>query len=177
MTCIAIDPGNEESAMLIWNGSSIENAWYCLNDEIVSRLRTWGARPRISAIGRVPLVIEQIASYGMAVGETTFETVFWSGRFAEAYGMDAVHRIKRLEVKLHLCHDSRAKDGNIRQAILDRFGGKEKAIGRKASPGVFYGVSGDLWAALAVAITWHDKNSVGVLDRYLALAECSLESK
>ncbi len=154
MTCIAIDPGNELSAMLVWNGSSIENAWYCPNDEIVLRLRDWDRGPRI-----VPLVIEQIASYGMAVGETTFETVFWSGRFAEAYGIDRVHRMKRLAVKLHLCHDSRAKDGNIRQALLDRWGGKEKAIGRKACQGVFYGISGDLWAALAVAVTWHDQNS------------------
>lgn len=154
MTCIAIDPGNVESAMLVWNGSSIENAWYCPNDEIVHRLRCWTIGPRI-----VPLVIEQIASYGMAVGETTFETVFWSGRFAEAYGIDRVHRMKRLVVKLHLCHDSRAKDANIRQALIDRFGGKEKAIGRKHSAGPLYGVSGDLWAALAVAVTWHDQNS------------------
>ncbi len=75
---------------------------------------------------------------------------------AEAYGADRVARIKRLEVKIHLCHDSRAKDANIRQAILDRFGGKEKAIGRMATPGPLMGVSGDLWAALAVAITFWD---------------------
>lgn len=44
-------------------------------------------------------------------------------------------RIPRLKVKVHLCHDSRAKDANIRQAILDRFGGKAVAIGSKRQPG------------------------------------------
>ena len=103
-------------------------------------------------------MIEKIASYGMAVGETTFKTVYWSGRFAEAYGAERVHRVPRLAVKLHVCHDSRAKDANIRQALIDRFGGKEKAIGKKASPGQLYAVSGDLWAALSLAITWFDQN-------------------
>lgn len=150
--CIAIDPGNEESALVVWGGQRIDVMRYAPNEDILALLRTWRVGPRI-----VPLVIEQIASYGMAVGETTFETVFWSGRFAEAYGMDHVHRMKRLEVKMHLCHDSRAKDQNIRQALIDRFGGKDKAIGKKATPGPLYGVSGDLWAALAVAVTFWDQ--------------------
>lgn len=149
---VAIDPGNEKSALVVWDGEKIDMMRYSPNEDLIVWLRAWHAGPRI-----VPLVIEQITSYGMAVGETIFETVFWSGRFAEAYGMDRVHRVKRLEVKTHLCHDSRAKDANIRQAIIDRFGGKDKAIGKKATPGPLFGVSGDLWAALAVAITWYDK--------------------
>ncbi len=155
MTVIGLDPGNEESAVVVWDGERIDTMRYGPNKDILRSLRAWGMTgPHI-----VPLVIEQVASYGMPVGETIFETVFWSGRFAEAYGMAMVHRMKRLEVKLHLCHDSRAKDGNIRQAILDRFGGREKAMGKKAAPGVLYGVSGDVWAALAIAITFHDKNA------------------
>ncbi len=42
--------------------------------------------------------------------------------------------LPRRAVKLELCADSRAKDANIRQALLDRFGGST-AIGRKAAPG------------------------------------------
>ncbi len=156
---IAIDPGPEKSAIVVWTGERIDMMRYSHNEDILAMLRTWRVGPRI-----VPLVIEQIASYGMSVGATIFETVFFSGRFAEAYGMDRVHRMKRLEVKLHLCHDSRAKDQNIRQAIIDRFGGKEKAIGKKAAPGPLFGVSGDQWAALAVALTWHDQNRTTELD-------------
>ena len=67
----------------------------------------------------------------------------------------------RLDVKLHLCKDSRAKDANIRQALLDRFpatgGGKTPQIGTKAQPGPLYGIKSHLWAALGVAVTFADK--------------------
>jgi hypothetical protein len=55
-------------------------------------------------------------------------------------------------VKLALCGDSRAKDANIRQALIDHFGGSA-AIGRKAAPGPLSGISRDVWSALAIAIT------------------------
>ena len=61
--------------------------------------------------------------------------------------------IERREEKLHLCDSPRANDSTIRQAIIDRFGGKDAAIGKKKVPGPLYGISGDVWAALAVAIT------------------------
>jgi hypothetical protein len=41
----------------------------------------------------------------------------------------------------------RAKDANIRQALIDKLG----AVGTKKAPGPLYGISGHLWAALAVA--------------------------
>src|SRR3990167_6090451 len=60
----------------------------------------------------------------------------------------------------HLCHDSRAKDGNIRAALIDRFGpGKDRAIGRKATPGPLFGVSSDVWSALAIAVTFTDTHA------------------
>lgn len=148
---LAIDPGPEQSALVIWDGTSLVEKMYAENLLILYRLK--------QAENDSPLVIEKIASFGMPVGAEVFETCVWTGRFMEAYGAEQTHRITRIEVKNHLCHSSRAKDANIRQAILDRFGGKEEAIGREASPGPLYGVSGDIWAALAVAITWSDKNS------------------
>jgi hypothetical protein len=100
-----------------------------------------------------------IASYGMPVGAEVFETCVWIGRFAErwqhAYGYEHVppRMVYRREVKLHLCGSSKAKDPNVRQALIDKWGGKDKAIGKKASPGPLYGLTGDCWAALAVAVT------------------------
>jgi hypothetical protein len=58
----------------------------------------------------------------MPVGAEVFETIYWSGRFAEAYGVEHDARITRIDVKMHLCHSPRAKDGNVRQALIDRFG-------------------------------------------------------
>jgi hypothetical protein len=139
---LAIDPGPEKSALIRWLAPRISFARYAENSEILALLRSWRD-------GTDPLAIEQVASYGMPVGAEVFETVYWSGRFAEAYGADRVRRIPRLKVKLHLCHDSRAKDANIRQALIDRFG----KPGTKKEPGVLYGIKGDLWAALALAVT------------------------
>jgi hypothetical protein len=64
----------------------------------------------------------------------------------------------RATVKAHLCRSAKAKDSNVRQALIDLFGGKENAIGTKKTPGPLYGISGDVWAALAVAVTWYDAN-------------------
>jgi hypothetical protein len=79
----------------------------------------------------------------------------WVGRFIEMSVADAA-LMPRKDVKLHLCGQTRAKDSNIRAALIDRFGGKEKAIGKKASPGPLYGLKADAWQALALAVTWLD---------------------
>lgn len=149
MRLFAVDPGTEESAVIHWDGRAVVDAWYQPNDFIIERLHGWRHQ-----FPNEPLVIEKIASFGMPVGAEVFETVFWSGRFAEAYGIERVHRITRIEVKNHICHSSRAKDGNIRQALIDRFG----VVGTKKNPGPLFDISGDLWASLAVAVTWHDQN-------------------
>lgn len=70
---------------------------------------------------------------------------------------NGAHRIFRRDIKLHLCNSVRAKDANIRQALIDRYGGKEKAIGKKKSPGPLYGIKSHMWAALALAVTYHDQ--------------------
>ena len=89
----------------------------------------------------------------MAVGAEVFDTVCWAGRFAEAAHRVPVVMLPRRAVKLALCGDSRAKDANIRQALIDRFGGSA-AIGRKAAPGPLYGITRDVWSALAIAVTY-----------------------
>jgi hypothetical protein len=148
---LAIDPGWEHSAYVIYDGYLPERFGKITNDELLKIIRE-GADADM-------LVIEQVACMGMAVGAEVFETCVWSGRFIEAWG-GKWDRVKRHEVKMALCGNMRAKDGNIRTAIIDRYGpGKDKAIGRKASPGPLYGLSGDCWQALGVAITWTETKS------------------
>lgn len=158
---LAIDPGSEESAWVVYDNGRLVNFAIDDNERLLGRIRL----PRGTVEGDIlslrhdAVVIERIASYGMAVGESVFETVRWAGRFEEAAHPLPVHRVTRREVKLHLCGQSRAKDANVRQALIDRYGGvggKEAAVGRKAAPGPLYGVSKDVWAALAVAVTWAD---------------------
>lgn len=143
---LGLDPGPTESALVAFDDGQVTLHVKAPNDEILKHLRQW-------TLAKV-LVIEQIAAMGMAVGAEVFETCFWSGRFAQAYD-GQVERLKRHEIKMHLCGNMRAKDGNIRQALLDRFGGPA-AVGRKKTPGPLYGIAGDQWSALAVAVTWSD---------------------
>jgi len=148
-----IDPGSEQSAYVIWNGEEILAKGILENGKMVYLLMDYGN----GLLTRV--VIEQVRSYGMPVGATVFDTVFWSGRFCQAWPNE-FHQMPRLKVKQHICHDSRAKDSNIIQALVDRFayGVRNKGKGTKPEPGFFYGFKKDIWQAFALAVTWHDQN-------------------
>ena len=152
MRLLAIDPGTTESAYVTWDGK-----------EIISKAKVRN-RIMLDVIDSGPIgelvVIEQVKSYGMAVGESIFETVFWSGRFAEIASQGGkFDRMPRMDVKMHLCHSPRAKDANITQALIDRFAPntRNKGKGVKADPGFFYGFKSDIWAAFALAVTYYDQ--------------------
>lgn len=140
MIVLAIDPGTTQSAYVLFDGRRVLGGDIVQNDRLRTLLRD-------EEIGRHDVVAcEMVASYGMAVGATVFETCVWIGRFIEA-SKRPVRLVFRKDVKMHLCHSMRAKDANIRQALLDKHGG----VGTKKSPGPLYGIRSHLWAALAVA--------------------------
>jgi hypothetical protein len=150
---LAIDPGTTESGWCIYDGTEVMHSGVMPNVEMLAYVE----RPYFRVSG-YRLAIEMIASYGMAVGREVFETCVWIGRFQQAWHKpEAVELVYRRDVKLHLCGTSKAKDPNVRQALLDLFprtgGGKTPQIGTKAHPGPLYGVTSHAWAALAVAIT------------------------
>lgn len=150
-TVFAIDPGTTESAYCIWNGKQIVAKEKLPNEEILLAIAGASLGPE-----RMSWTIEMIGHYGtgMPAGSEVFETCVWIGRFYAACppsdGPPAL--VKRGKVKLHLCGSARAKDGNVRQALIDRFG----PPGTKASPGLTYGVSGDVWQAFALAVYAYD---------------------
>jgi hypothetical protein len=157
-TILAIDPGTVQSAWILYDhGSAVPLLSFGIepNAILLRQLRNWHADARLSEVPFLgTAVIEQVASYGMAVGAEVFETVRWAGRFEEAlYPSTPVVLLPRMAVKMHLCGNSRAKDPNIRQALLDRFGGKA-ATGTSRAPGPLYGIHADLWSALAIAVTF-----------------------
>ena len=141
----AIDPGTTHSGLVIMVDGRVTSSGVLENREMLDEI----------AIHRgTPMACEMIASYGMAVGKEVFETCVWIGRFMErADNPDAVRLVYRKDVKLHLCGSPRAKDANIRQALIDRWGGKAEAIGTIKKPGPLYGVKSHAWAALGVAVT------------------------
>lgn len=150
MRLLAIDPGPVESAYVIYDTVAKRPVEFAklYNSDMSDVVHDQSGPCRWFAV-------EMIASYGMPVGAEVFETCVQIGRFIECWlNVAEPMRVTRQRCKLHLCGSARAKDSNIRQALIDRYGpGKDVAIGRKASPGPLYGMAGDCWAALSVAIT------------------------
>lgn len=146
---LSIDPGPEQSAWVLYDGArpvqfgKNNNAYLRLSIQRGGMLHSKGDH----------LVIEMIASYGMPVGAEVFMTCVAVGRFVQAWDRPYT-LMPRREVKLHLCGSARANDATIRAALLDKWGGRKAALGDKRSPGPLRGVSGDVWAALGVAVTW-----------------------
>lgn len=153
MLILAIDPGNTKSG-------------YCLISDLTlmpvehGKIYNLELLPIIEAHAEqgCPLVIERIASYGMAVGREVFETCEWIGRFIQRFldfGGVIVFTVFRKDEKLHICGDPRAKDANIRRALIDRFAKHDLKNGKgtKDNPDWFYGFKADEWAAYAAGIT------------------------
>lgn len=147
MTILAIDPGPVESAWVRYDGT-VQRFAKEANGELWRRFNEIGRSDKV--------VIEQIASYGMPVGSEVFATCHWSGRFHERASMRGIDVVllPRKDVKLHLCQSPRANDATIRQALIDKFGGKDAAIGNSKAKGPLYGITRDVWQALALAVTW-----------------------
>ena len=158
MIVFAIDPGNTESAYCVMNDQFKLMEFAKLpNDEVMSCMKRWQNKEIQDRPGII--VIERVASYGMAVGREVFETCEWIGRYTQAALENApVEYIYRKDEKVYLCGDMRAKDSNIRQALIDRFAKFDYKNGRgtKNKPDYFYGVSKDVWAAIAIAVTYYD---------------------
>ena len=153
---VAIDAGTIQSAYIRTDCKQIASKGIVPNEQILPMLRNLNDEDSVA--------IEMIACYGMPVGREVFETCLWIGRFIEAY--ESTHRRKaelvyRKDVKICLCGTMKAKDSNIRQALLDSFpqtgGGKTPAIGTKLKRGELYGMKSHLWAALAVAFCFDKK--------------------
>lgn len=146
----AIDPGTTESGWVLLERGKVADAGVHDNHDLLRWVK--------AGQGAQLLAIEMIANMGMAVGQTTFDTVRWIGRFQQAWvDPEAVALVFRRQVKSYLCGNQQAKDQNIRQALLDIFpatgGGERPQIGTKAKPGPLYGVTSHAWSALAVAMT------------------------
>lgn len=144
MNILAIDPGTTESA---YYGHGPGDEWkLAMFDKVPNEFILNLAR---TIQGMTVMVVEEIRSYGMGVGKTTFDTVRLTGRLEEI----AHHRnipfvlVGRLDIKLHWCKSPKATDSNIMHALLDHYGPK----GTKKNPGPTYGISGtDIWSALAI---------------------------
>jgi hypothetical protein len=151
---LAIDPGTKESAYVLMDGykpydfGKVSNDWMAdiLHDNTFDEV-----------------VIEMIASFGMAVGAEVFETCVQIGRFMQIASERKItcYRITRHEIKQAICHSVKANDATIKQALVDRFAYNvpNHGKGSKKERGWFYGFSADVWAAYALAIVHQDRST------------------
>ncbi len=75
---LAIDPGSTESAYVVIDPANMNPIVFAKipNEQLLDSLR--------EAFYVDSVVIEMVASYGMAVGAEVFETCVWIGKFSEA---------------------------------------------------------------------------------------------
>lgn len=152
MNIVAIDPGTLVSAMIVFDCElrRVNKAEIFQNNDLICLLRQNPFSDYVAC--------EMVGHYGtgMPAGKEVFDTCVFIGRIMQAtidHGSDFV-TVLRPTIKTHLCGTPRAKDGNVRQALIDRLG----APGKKKEPGPTYGISSHMWSALAVAVYAMDNN-------------------
>ena len=161
---LAIDPGNVESAYCIIDKHDLKP----LEKQKVKNEHLLNLIQNIDEKCLKNTCIEMIGHYGsgMPAGKSVFDTCLWIGRFSQVI-LDRTGTlpsyIMRSEEKMCLCGNTRAKDSNIRQALIDRFAKFDfkNGKGTKKNQDWFYGFSFDCWQAYAVGITYYEKQNGG----------------
>jgi hypothetical protein len=154
MKILAIDAGNTYSGAAIVELPEFRLVWFgkLPNEEIYDVVKNF-------YIDEVAL--EMVACYGMPVGKDVFETCVWIGRFIEQLKGHKISYVYRKDEKMCLCGSLKAKDSNIRQALINRYAKHDFKTGKgtKKNPDVFYGVANDVWQAIAVAVTHYESEA------------------
>jgi len=157
MRILAIDPGNTESGYAIIDLPKlvIIECGKVDNNELLLMFKT------LKEKGVENIAIEMVACYGMPVGAEVFNTCVWIGRFSQFLSDYEINYIYRREEKITLCNSMKAKDTNIKQALIDRYAHHDFKHGKgtKKNPDTFYGVSKDIWQAIAVGVTYYEKTT------------------
>ena len=148
------------------------------NRNLRSKLRKWLAEGDTAGC----MAIEMVQAQGMREKNEIFETCVQIGRILQTWVAGDWSYVFRKAVKLHLCGTTvKINDSDIRRVLLDLWGGETKALGGKRckrchghavtgkqkqpcqlcdatgyaiKPGPLHGMSKDMYAALAVAVTW-----------------------
>jgi hypothetical protein len=153
---LCVDPGPVSSGCVDFDGVKVTpvSAEY-ENNELLALIQRIGP----GGNGYIKhMAIENIVHYGpeMHAGESTFETMYWVGRFCEAVGDGNFTRVSPRDVRLFFTGRTAAPKTATRRGIIAAFpatgGGKTPEIGTKSQPGALYGVTGHMLRALAVGV-------------------------
>jgi len=149
---LCIDPGPKNSGIAYLKDGLLSGSNQAVDNEELHCILTglWNRKNTVC--------MEELESYNLRAGQATFKSVFWSGRFFEAFNGE-VKLITRKQVRIFMLGSLKIKntDAKIRDAVLTLFeasgGGRWPEIGIKSKPGPLYGLTGHAVQALAVGIT------------------------
>ena len=144
MNILGIDPGSDQTAFLLFNtdDETILEKGILENEEFISFLSALNGYHNVA--------VETIQCYGMPVGKDIIDTCIMIGRIVQALGVTYCFLYPRPKIKASITGMTRAKDSDVRRALIARFGGT-----KKGEP--LNGVSKDMWSALAVAVYHADE--------------------
>ncbi|MCK9325304.1 MAG: hypothetical protein M0P69_07385 [Bacteroidales bacterium] len=155
MLIFGIDPGPIMTAFVLYDGNKhLLISFGKVHNKVLLKIINKVENPQ-----DIHFCIEMIKSMGMPVGDTVFQTCVFIGRIVENIIRlgGTYSTLGRKDIVLEICGTPRAKDANVRAALLDLWpptgGGKVPQVGTKNMPGPLFGVSKDVWSALAVAVT------------------------
>ena len=103
MKILAIDPGNIESGYCLINFKDYKPIEF-------GKIENFEMLKKVSELKYDFLVLEMIASYGMPVGASVFDTCVWIGRFIQSKNCEDYAYIYRKEEKINICGSMKAKD-------------------------------------------------------------------
>jgi hypothetical protein len=129
---LAIDPGNIGAGWVIWREDDTKLGGLHLREH--GRDKNVDIRKFMAKQAKVAktchLQIEAPKPRGMPTAAEEMEMLIQIGRFLQMWRGGWTY-VFRQPVKIHLCGSVKAKDGNVAQAIKDRFGGDSVAVGGK----------------------------------------------
>jgi len=163
MNILAIDPGTTQSGYCILNQAYNPLDFGKVdNEKLVDDFHYLRWKYGVDAA-----VIEQLSSYGNAIGDSVLMTALWSGRFNQKmlddYGANfPIFYVKRKQYVTELTNNPKAKDSNVTRYLIDRFepNATNHGKGTKKNPSRFYGMSADAWQACAISV-WSMDNYLG----------------
>ncbi|MEM7281321.1 MAG: hypothetical protein AAF438_06810 [Pseudomonadota bacterium] len=179
MTVIGVDPGSEESGLVVWDGDKVWFKGIAPNLEVVSFIAlmgVWAAQSERDAV----LAIEYTKPYVLwtkpnpkeprgrpYVPEQVFTTAYWVGQMSREWTAQTTQpevQLPRSDILRHLGANKRKilgrpapnRDSQVLDKLKTRFGEK----GTKSNPGVTYGFKSHIWQAFAVAVTFLDSQRI-----------------
>ena len=163
---LAIDPGDVYSAFCFIDMETYKPLYFdkVKNDDMFDLIDIYIEKYKYDNSFSLHVACEMISSYGMPVGKSVFETCVLIGAIKMYMGIfysTRVDYIYRKDEKLCICGQVKAKDSNIRQALIDRFAKFDfkNGKGTKKEPDWFFGFKADVWAAYCVGVTWIDAHN------------------